>query len=703
MHGWILGHLGAHCACCLHACAGSLTQPSRSLSRCAATLLLAALSAILLQQPNSIAAQQQPERRSRPNYSVRSVRENLRLAQRVNETPLTPESSSNNPSQFTPPDAAELPERRSAETSGTTAGADPTPATDSTSPREYRVPLRTPNLENIRLKADDGLISLVAREGSLSDIITLLAETQGLNVVTADPLAVPVSITLDRVKLEDALDAVLSVTGYTWSINKNIMFITSVANAGLVSPQTQGLRLEVVTLDYAMARDVNTAITGLLSPIGNSFIMSSSDAESRQSREVVAIQDLPNYLERIREYIAQVDIPPRQVLIEVHVLQVDLDSTNRNGVNLDQLFRRNGNLLMEFHTTGFAATAPQQAFTFRFSDGNLNALVEMLRTSTDAKTLASPRILALSGQLSRIQVGEQLGFRVTTTTETSTTQSVDFLDVGVVLEVTPRVSRDGRIMLSVRPEVSSGRVNADTGLPEEKTTELDTDVILCDNEGIVIGGLIQETDSDLRQGIARLSDLPYVGGLFRRKEATKNRKEIIMALVPRLVPYYPPYNEYANDKFLQSDTPLFVGPLERNFRPWEPRHPEHSLIPHGYHAHWWHEQPASDTIIDGYAPPAEAVEEIPPPNDKRSLQPPPDVIDQSIVPMETNESARDGQHTYSDMPDPPPIYTSRLPPVTPATDTKFTDSRRRFPTPSGSSPDRGARIGARVTGVREIH
>src|SRR5690606_21269919 len=140
---------------------------------------------------------------------------------------------------------------------------------------------------------------------------------------------------------------------------------------------------------------------------------------------------------------------------------------------------------------GFANIDAGVASMIDVDSTDLKALIEVLQTTTDAKTLASPRVLVLNGQEARIQVGEQLGFRITTTTETSTLESVDFLNVGVVLTVTPRISRDGRVMMQVRPEVSSGRVNPDTGLPEEETTEVETDVMVQSGHGLIIGGLIK--------------------------------------------------------------------------------------------------------------------------------------------------------------------------------------------------------------------
>ena len=139
-------------------------------------------------------------------------------------------------------------------------------------------------------------------------------------------------------------------------------------------------------------------------------------------------------------------------------------------------------------------SAPQ-AFLATLDGGDLGGVIELLETTTDAKTLGSPKLLVLNEQEARLQVGEHLGFKVTTTTETSTLESVQFLDVGVVLRITPRITRDGRVLLHVKPEVSKGAVNPETGLPESQTAELETDVMLNDGQGMVIGGLIKENDT----------------------------------------------------------------------------------------------------------------------------------------------------------------------------------------------------------------
>jgi type II secretory pathway component GspD/PulD (secretin) len=440
-------------------------------------------------------------------------------------------------------------------------------------PREHHLPLASSDESNISVRHQAGRITLFVRDATLNDVLTRLAETQGLNIVTADSLATRLTITLDGVTLTDALDAILAAAGYTWVQKNNIIFVTNLAEGTTVAPDMQGREVAVIPLDFVSAADVNDVVSSMLSPVGQSFIMESSDSDNRRTCDTLVVEDLPEYLQRVRLHVAQLDMPPRQVLIEAHVLEVDLEDDTKHGINFQHFFEMFDQGI-RLETTGMANAAAQQAFFVHMQGQNLIALLECLKSTTDAKTLASPRILAVNGQTARLQVGEQLGFRVTTTTETMTSESVEFLDVGVVLEVTPRISRDGRVLMRVKPEVSSGQVNPLTGLPEEETTELETDVMLCTDQGIVIGGLIQETDGELETKLPWLGELKHVGKLFKREETLRKRSEIIIALLPRVLPYDAGYQELETIDVMRTQTPLFCGPLERYPRPWEPRLPD---------------------------------------------------------------------------------------------------------------------------------
>jgi type II secretory pathway component GspD/PulD (secretin) len=437
--------------------------------------------------------------------------------------------------------------------------------------QEYTVPMRQPS-DGMVLESEDGLISLVARDASLRDVLTALAETQGLNLITEESVDAQINTTLHRVPFRDVLDVILSTSGYTWVRNRNVIQVTNISNSKKLAPETQGRQVEVFQLDFVSATDVNSVVQTMLSPAGSSNVIESSPEDNRRTQEILVVQDLPGYLENIRNYLDKHDVPPRQVLVEAYILKVELSDDMRHGVNFDHVFNMSNNLF-RIESRGLANAATTQGFMVHLSGGNLAAVVEMLENTTDAKTLASPKIRVLNGQTARIQVGEQLGFRVTTTTETSTTESVEFLDVGVVLEVTPRIGSDGTVVMRVSPEVSSGRVNPTTGLPEEETTELQTDVMFRDNQAYVIGGLIQEADVDVRRKLPWLGDLKHLGHLFQRSEVLKRRSEVIVALLPRVMPFDPETNDELLLETDRSMTPLLYGPLIEYPRPWEAQLP----------------------------------------------------------------------------------------------------------------------------------
>ncbi|HEV3005712.1 MAG TPA: type II and III secretion system protein, partial [Pirellulales bacterium] len=199
-----------------------------------------------------------------------------------------------------------------------------------------------------------------------------------------------------------------------------------------------------------------------------------------------------------------------------------------------------------------------------------NAIIECLQTTLDAKTLAQPRIFCLNGQEGTFQVGQKLGFKVQTTTQTSTLQSVNFLNVGVILTVTPRISQDDQILMHIRPELSDGQVDATTGLPSSNTTYVETNALLPSGRGIVIGGLIQETDNTNVNKIPGLGDIWLIGRLFQKRLLVRERAEVIIILLPRIVPYDPDYQCQEDLAVHRAETPLLHGRLEKHRRQWEP-------------------------------------------------------------------------------------------------------------------------------------
>ncbi len=466
------------------------------------------------------------------------------------------------------------------------------------------IPLNAPS-DNVVVNDDkDGLVSLTVRQGSLRQVITMIAETQKLNIVFAGADDVQVTASFDRQPWQTIVDSLLSASSYAWTTRGNIIFVSKVDATDGMPPGAEGRQVEVFELDFASAVDADQAVKGLLSSGGHSWIVETDSSDNRRTKEAIAVVDYPAYLGRIADYICQADQPPRQVMIEAHILQVELTDDCKNGVNFNNLISMSS-AGVTLKSIGFANESATTGFFIDADGTGLDGLVELLKNTTDAKTLASPRLLVVSGQESHIQIGEKLGYRVTTTTQTSTLESVQFLDVGVVLKVIPRVTRDGRVIMRVMPKVSTGQVVADTGLPAERTAETETDVLLNDGQGIVIGGLIQEKDSNVQSKLPFFGDVPYLGVLFQKRQVIRSRSEIIVTLLPHVLPYCPIEQARNDAEFIRSTEPLTWGGIHTYPRPYEPR------LPDTFNHHkekykgedWW----AYGDIVDafGHVPPCE--------------------------------------------------------------------------------------------------
>lgn len=448
-----------------------------------------------------------------------------------------------------------------------------------TAPKQHVLPLGQPVLKDVVVKEDAGLISLMVRDAPLRQVVALVAETQNLNIVFASPADVPVTASFDRVPWQQVIESLLSISGHVWTMSDGIVYITSIEAADLVSPRAGGQAIEVFELDYASAVDVDQTVKGILSPVGKSWVLESSTDDNRRTREAVAVVDFPANLTRISEYVCQVDQPPRQVLIEANILEVKLNDDCRSGINFAALASWSGNKEIGFGFLSAGIANPQNGFdtaaanatTFLTVEGPaLLGLVQALKATTDTKTLASPKVLAVSGQKSKIQIGDRLGYTVlNTNVNQSTQQQVQFLEVGVILDVIPRITRDGRVLMNVKPNVSTGEVTND--IPSEHTTNVESSVLLNDGQGMVIGGLIQEADNITSRKIPWLGDLPYVGILFQQRQVVKERKEIIVTLVPHILPYSPAVAEREQFDYMRANERLTQGAIYRNPRPYEPR------------------------------------------------------------------------------------------------------------------------------------
>ena len=148
--------------------------------------------------------------------------------------------------------------------------------------------------------------------------------------------------------------------------------------------------------------------------------------------------------------------------------------------------------------------------------------------------MSTPKLLALENQEASVIIGDRRGYLVTTTINQVTSETVEFLESGVILRVTPYVDQDGNVRLDVHPEVSTGNVDAN-GIPSQVTTEVTTQLVVPSGRTVFIGGLIKHTSSLGQEGVPGLRRVPGIRRLFSNEERTEVNTETIVLITPKIV------------------------------------------------------------------------------------------------------------------------------------------------------------------------
>ncbi|MCB1753934.1 MAG: type II secretion system protein GspD [Gammaproteobacteria bacterium] len=247
-----------------------------------------------------------------------------------------------------------------------------------------------------------------------------------------------------------------------------------------------------------------------------------------EDRKMVIVSDRPDFLERIDHVLQEVDVEPQQILIEAEILEITLNDDETYGIDWSAK-SRHGTL----GTTGLNTNVGSTSFFMEYLTSDLDVFLKALSENGRVRTLSTPKLLVLEDQDAEVIIGDRIGFKVTTTIDSVTSESVEFIESGVILRVKAAVDNNKRIMLDVHPEVSSGTVT--DGIPSVSTTEVTTQLIADDGQPIFIGGLIKNTKTERESGVPGLRSVPMIGALFSQTEERNTKTETIVLIRPYLV------------------------------------------------------------------------------------------------------------------------------------------------------------------------
>jgi type II secretory pathway component GspD/PulD (secretin) len=369
-------------------------------------------------------------------------------------------------------------------------------------------------------------ISLAMSETPLSEVMNMLSQQERVNILMSDDVNTSVSFNLFDVTVSDAISAIANAAGYAVERRGGNYFVIEREEAGRFA--TGDLtQVRTFKLQYTPPDELEAMLTPYLSDYGQLSIL--------RERRLLTIEDMPEFLDRFAALIRDVDREPQQILIEAKILEVTLNADDAYGIDWSDLFTVRDSE-GAFGTQGLleAGGASSAGFFLSATDEQLQLIFNALEARGRVRTLSTPRLLAVENQEASVIVGDRRGFQVTTTINQVTSETIEFLESGVILRVTPQVDDNGSIMLNVHPEVSTGNVDSN-GIPSQVTTEVTTRLLVPSGRTAFIGGLIKHTSALNQTGVPVLRRVPGLRRLFSNEVRAETNSETIVLITPRLV------------------------------------------------------------------------------------------------------------------------------------------------------------------------
>ncbi len=262
--------------------------------------------------------------------------------------------------------------------------------------------------------------------------------------------------------------------------------------------------------------------------------------DTPSNRLVVGVS--PQYRETVEKLVRELDSTPPQVMIQVLLAEVTIDSEETWGMDIS--VGPFGGDMYGVRSLGAGASVITALGVpnLSVSSSDFELLIRALESQGRLEVLSRPQILVNNNELARIQVGENVAIveSVERRDNGNTLANVTREDVGIILNVTPTISSDGFVRMDITPTISNlsartTQVTEDFQAPIITKREIETNVRVRDGETVVIGGLLQTTDEERRTKVPLLGDIPFFGEAFKSKRRTHSRTELLVLLTPRVI------------------------------------------------------------------------------------------------------------------------------------------------------------------------
>ncbi len=399
-------------------------------------------------------------------------------------------------------------------------------------------------------------ISLDFKDAEVGTVLRVISLKSGVNIVAGPEVVGLVTIRLEEVDWEKALDVILRTYGYVYEKDANVIRVTTRDKMQLEPVDTK-----TFILNYAKASEVMLSVQDILTERGR--------VKTSERMNMLIVTDIPTNIFHIGQVISRVDKINPQAYIDSKIISTTVGLAEDLGIAWNPQASATGSArptTFPFSTTGDSEQLPASiaqffpalgngtvntvdpvnsrnfpvppvqgistttnAYTFgTLSFASFTAIFKMLKTDSRTKVISNPRVVVLNNQTASVQVGAQIPipqYTVSSTTGATEVSGFTYRDIGVVLKVTPHINDLNEIMVDLQPEVSSKGVDqtfsSDYTAPTFNITTAKTQVMMKSGETIAIGGLLTDNDAEVETKIPYLGDIPLFGKLlFKSKRQT---------------------------------------------------------------------------------------------------------------------------------------------------------------------------------------
>lgn len=385
----------------------------------------------------------------------------------------------------------------------------------------------------------DDVISIDVQGADIQTVLRSLADYGGRNIIAGPEVKGDVSVRLRDVPWQEALDIILQANGYGWEASRSgVLRVTTIKNLqteALERESAERKKEDLLPLETRIFHIQFAKASELEQPLETSLTNRGEIKVEPQSNSLV-VREIAKNLDRIASMIKELDIQTLQVEITARLVDVDTKASQELGVRWDATgLNREG-----IDATGEASVQAPVASpigTFRVGTsgpgGDLDLAIEALASQNRANIISNPRITTLDNQAARILVGKKIPLIVSDAAGNPITQ---LTTIGIQMVVTPHVNSNNMITMDLHPEVSdlSSQATVQGGIIIV-TSEAATRVMVNDGETAVIGGLIRTNEAEREDGVPLLKDIPLVGNLFKSSNTTRESRELLILVTPRIV------------------------------------------------------------------------------------------------------------------------------------------------------------------------